>query len=142
MRTLTTLMCTALVFAGSGCAARPVNPPVSAYGSATPAAAIPTPGSPAVGNFVRSQGPQLQFCYEDTRTASPDLAGSATVAVTLAADGNVVNAGIIRRSWSAQGKGSDVVESCVLARVKRWKFPPNQLDGADQIVSFAVVFTR
>jgi hypothetical protein len=143
MRTLTTVMCTALVIVGGACASRAASPPGSStYSSASAAAAIATPGSPAFGNFVRSQGPQLQFCYEDTRTSSPDLAGSATVAVTLGPNGNVVDAGIIRRSWSAQGKASDVVESCVLSRVKSWRFPPNQLDAAEQVLSFAVVFTR
>ena len=82
----------------------------------------------------------LQFCYADTRAQNPNLAGSATVAVTLAADGNVIDAGIVRRSWS--GKGAETVESCVLARVKSWKFPANQLDDEKQVLSFAVVFTR
>ena len=143
MRTLTSLMCTALAIAGTGCASRPaaVSAPV-AYASTTTTAPSPSPslGSPAFGNFVRTRGPQLQFCYEDTRAASPQLAGSATVAVTLAPDGNVLDAGIIRRSWS--GKGADVVENCVLSRVRSWKFPPNQLDDAKQVLSFAVVFTR
>ena len=141
MRTLTTLMCTALVLAGSGCAARRPAPVKSGeFGPPISTTTVASLGSPAFGNFVRSREPQLQFCYADTRADNPNLAGSATVAVTLAADGNVLDAGIIRRSWS--GKGADIVESCVLARVKSWRFPPNQLDSANQIVSFAVVFTR
>jgi hypothetical protein len=134
-------MCTALVVAGSGCATRPATvASPTAYANAAMPASGPSLGSPAFGNFVRTRGPQLQFCYEDTRAKSPDLAGSATVAVTLAPDGNVLDAGIIRRSWS--GKGSDVVESCVLSRVRSWKFPANQLDSEKQVLSFAVVFTR
>jgi hypothetical protein len=142
MRTLTTVLCTALAIAGGACAT-PQPKPVKAseFGPAlSTATAVPSQGSPAFGNFVRSREPQLQFCYADTRAQNPNLAGSATVAVTLAADGNVIDAGIIRRTWS--GKGAENVESCLLARVKSWKFPANQLDDAQQVLSFAVVFTR
>ena len=141
MRTLTTLMCTALALAGTACATRQA-PPVksSEFGPPVSTAVAPSLGSPAFGNFVRSREPQLQFCYADTRATNPNLAGSATVAVTLAADGNVLDAGIVRRSWS--GKGADLVENCLLARVRSWRFPANQLDDQKQVLSFAVVFTR
>ena len=102
-------------------------------------APAPSNGSPAFGNFVRARSPQLQFCYEDTRATSPYLAGSATIAVTLGPSGNVLNADIIRRTWS--GKGSDVVEACVLARVRGWRFPPIQTEEV-LTHSFAVIFTR
>jgi TonB family protein len=142
MRTLTTLMCTALALVSGGCATRQSPAPIKSgdFGPPVTMANAPSAGSPAFGNFVRSREPQLQFCYADTRAANPELAGSATVAVTLAADGNVLDAGIIRRSWF--GKGSDVVENCLLARVRSWRFPPNQLDDQKQVLSFAVVFTR
>jgi TonB family protein len=143
MRTLTTLLCSTLVLAGAACASRQPKTVTKAeqFGPAlTTAAAAPSQGSPAFGNFVRSREPQLQFCYADTRSKNPELAGSATVAVTLAADGNVIDAGIVRRSWS--GKGAEDVESCLLARVKSWRFPANQLDDQRQVLSFAVVFTR
>ena len=141
MRTLAKVTCLALAVVGSACAARR-EPPVksSELGPPLSTSTAPSLGSPAYGNFVRSREPQLQFCYADTRAANPDLAGSATVAVTLAADGNVLDAGIVRRSWS--GKGADLVESCMLARVKSWRFPANQLDDQKQVLSFAVVFTR
>ena len=143
MRTLTTLLCSTLLLTAGACASRPKKEPIKAseFGPAiTTAPAAPSQGSPAFGNFVRSREPQLQFCYADTRAKNPELAGSATVAVTLSADGNVLDAGIVRRSWS--GKGAEVVESCLLARVKSWRFPANQLDDQQQVLSFAVVFTR
>jgi TonB family protein len=143
MRTLTTLLCSTLALTAASCASRQPKTVTKAeqFGPAlTTAAATPSQGSPAFGNFVRSREPQLQFCYADTRAKNPELAGSATVAVTLAADGNVIDAGIVRRSWS--GKGAESVESCLLARVKSWRFPANQLDDQQQVLSFAVVFTR
>ena len=141
MRTLTKVVLVAVAVAASGCATRQPTPIKSGeFGPPLSTTSTASLGSPAFGNFVRSREPQLQFCYADTRADNPNLAGSATVAVTLAADGNVLDAGIVRRSWS--GKGAEVVESCVLARVKSWRFPANQLDDQKQVLSFAVVFTR
>ena len=141
MRTLSKITCIALAVAAGGCATRqPAPVKATEFGPPLSTATAPSAGSPAFGNFVRSREPQLQFCYADTRAANPGLAGSATVAVTLAPDGNVLDAGIVRRSWS--GKGADLVESCMLARVKSWRFPANQLDDQKQVLSFAVVFTR
>jgi len=132
---------TALALTSMGCMGSQARPAASKQMISAPAAPEQTNwGSPAFGNFVRSREPQLQFCYEDARAASPTLAGSATVAVTLAPDGNVLDAGIVRRSWS--GKGSDEVERCVLARVRGWKFPPGDPDDDRKVHSFAVIFTR
>ena len=139
MRTLGALICTALALLSSGCATRPDSLQLATSGGTAAAMPKPSNGSPAFGNFVRSRTAQLQFCYEDTRAASPALAGSATVAVTLGAEGNVLNADIIRRSWS--GKGADVVESCMLSRVRQWRFPATNATEA-LTHSFAVIFTR
>ena len=145
MRTLTTVLCTALAIAGGACAT-PQPKPVKAseFGPAlSTATAVPSQGSPAFGNFVRSREPQLQFCYAETRATSPGLAGSATVAVTLDAEGRVLNAGIVRHSWA--GGNGEVVEQCVLSRVRNWRFPAGDPeDGADakRAHSFAVIFTR
>jgi len=167
MRRPAIAVCVALALSGSGCAAREARTPSARAMRAaapapadTPAAAGATTGAadepmyaatsagsatsrgPATfGNFVRAHEPQLQFCYREARAASPRLTGSATVAVTLAADGTVVNADVVRRSWSH--KGADVVERCMLSRVRAWKFPPLELEGAQkqQTHSFAVIFS-
>ncbi|HKG91070.1 MAG TPA: AgmX/PglI C-terminal domain-containing protein [Gemmatimonadaceae bacterium] len=148
-RNATTLTYLTLALAGSGCAsggparssmpmaAATLAPSVSA--TAQPASG----GSLAVGTFVRGREPQLQFCYAETRAASPTLAGSATVAVTLAADGRVLKADIVRRSWSG-GDSGHVVEQCMLSRVRAWKFPAGDPEDGDlqRAHSFAVIFTR
>ena len=96
-------------------------------------------GSQAFGRFVRSREPQLQFCYREALVKSPELAGSATIAVNLTDEGVVKDAAIIRRSWS--GKGSDMVEQCVLSTVRSWGFPA--VDPKDpHIHSFSVIFTK
>ena len=143
MRRLAAIGCAALALFTGACVTPKPAKVVTATSepAASSKASLPAPsnGSPAFGNFVRARSAQLQFCYEDTRATSPYLAGSATIAVTLGPSGNVLNADIIRRTWS--GKGSEVVESCVLSRVRTWRFPST---NADELLthSFAVIFTR
>ena len=160
MRRPATALCVALALSGSACAAREARTPSTrAMRAAAPApapadtsAAEPKYGAtssgsatsrgPATfGNFVRAHEPQLQFCYREARAASPSLVGSATVAVTLAADGTVIKADVVRRSWSH--KGAEVVERCMLSRVRAWKFPAIELEEAQtqQTHSFAVIFS-
>ncbi len=143
MRRLATTGIIALALLTSACvspkAARLETTPATPASPSKASASAPSNGSPAFGNFVRARSPQLQFCYEDTRATSPYLAGSATIAVTLGPSGNVLNADIIRRTWS--GKGSEVVEACVLARVRGWRFPAIETNEV-LTHSFAVIFTR
>lgn len=149
MRKLAITMSTTLGLAMVACLSRPEPHVVNnAFNGIVPTAEAPirsnsggnSSGAMAVGDFVRSRSPQLQYCYEETRAKTPKLAGSATVAVLLAANGGVSDADIVRKSWT--GKGADDLESCVLARVRTWKFPASE-DGNDKRVhSFSVIFTR
>ena len=144
MCTLSKVVTLALAVAGSACAS-PQKAPIKSgdFGPPISVTTAPSLGSPAFGNFVRSREPQLQFCYAETRATSPGLAGSATVAVTLDAEGRVLNAGIVRHSWA--GGNGDAVEQCVLARVRAWRFPagdPEDGEDAKRAHSFAVIFTR
>ena len=151
MRRFAITMSTTLGLAIAGCGHKPAATPAFYDVVPAPVAAASAPARPsggggnssgamAVGDFVRSRSPQLQFCYEETRAKTPNLAGSATVAVQLAASGAVSDAVIVRKTWS--GKGADLLESCVMSRVKSWMFPPSE-DGNDKRVhSFSVIFTR
>jgi len=149
MRRFAITMSTTLGLAIASCSHKPAASPAFYDVVPAPAAAVSarpsggggnSSGAMAVGDFVRSRSPQLQFCYEETRAKTPNLAGSATVAVQLAADGGVSEAAIVRKTWT--GKGADILESCVMSRVKSWKFPPSE-DGNDKRVhSFSVIFTR
>ena len=155
MRKPATVVCVALALGGCsvreartpGRASRTTVPPAAAsaedglhYAARSPSGDGASRGSAAFGRYVRAHEPQLQFCYSEARASSPNLAGSATVSLTLATNGSVQNAEIVRRAWSG-GKGSDVVERCVLSTVRAWNFPA--LDPKDEHVhSFAVIFTR
>lgn len=154
MRNSATTLLVALAL--GGCSVRGSRPPVANANRATLTPAAPSyaatdnlasassseaasHGSQAFGRFVRSREPQLQFCYREALAQSPALSGSATVAVSLTDDGVVRDAAIVRRAWS--GKGSDVVEQCVLSTVRSWGFPA--VDPKDPHVhSFSVIFTK
>ena len=97
-------------------------------------------GVTTIGDFVRSRNPQLQFCYEETRASNPSLAGSTTIGVLLGPDGSVTRVDMLRHSW--EGRGAEQVESCVLAKVRNWKFPPAEDGAATRPYSFSTVFTR
>ena len=156
MRTLATVAAclTLAALTGTGCFAGGSNASRATALRASPApepmyaaGAGSSSGSASFGNFVRAREPQLQFCYQETRAASPALAGTATVTVALAPDGRVLSADIVRRSWSGADKpeaGPEVVERCVLSRVRGWKFPAAEEDDAREkhVHSFAVIFSR
>lgn len=148
MRKLAITMSTTLGLLLAGCVGRPEHVMNQAFVHVAPTAEAPIRSNPggnssgamAVGDFVRSRSPQLQFCYEETRAKTPKLAGSATVAVLLAADGGVSDADIVRKTWT--GKGADGLESCVLTRVRMWKFPASEDGSNTRVHSFSVIFTR
>jgi hypothetical protein len=148
MRRFAITIGTTLGLAIAGCHHAPTPATNTAFIPVVPTAVAParpngggnSSGAMAVGDFVRSRSPQLQFCYEETRAKTPNLAGSATVALLLAADGGVSDAAIVRKTWS--GKGADGLETCVISRVKSWRFPASE-DGNDKRMhSFSVIFTR
>jgi TonB family protein len=113
--------------------------PVSTPAAAPRAAAGSSSGVTPIGDFVRSRNAQLQFCYQETRVSSPTLAGAVTIGVLLAPDGTVTRADVLRRSWD--GRGATEVETCALAKVKSWRFPPSDAT-ATRPYSFSAVFTR
>ena len=91
-----------------------------------------------LGTFVRGQESALRFCYGEGLRSDPALAGSVTVAITLAANGAISNAEVTRRSWS--GKGAVEAEGCMLRTIRGWRFPaPGRSAGA---YAFPFSFTR
>jgi hypothetical protein len=75
-----------------------------------------------LGTYVRSRQAELRFCYEEHGLkVNPRLAGTITVAIGIAENGRVTSASITNRTWS--GSGVSAVESCVLSRIRGWRFP-------------------
>lgn len=93
----------------------------------------------ALGSFVRSHQRELQFCYQEHGLkVNPSLAGTIHVAIGIAGSGQVSSASVNRRSWS--GAGVSAVESCVLSRIRAWRFPAS--DAGPGTYSFPFNFTR
>ena len=92
-----------------------------------------------LGNFVRSRQEQLRFCYaERGLKINPRLAGTINVSITFAGSGNVTDAGVSNRTWS--GGGAAEAESCILDRIRSWRFPPASAGGGTY--AFPFNFTR
>jgi len=61
----------------------------------------------------------LASCYTTARNARPDLAGDWVLEATVQTDGSV--GGV---SFQGQGITDDVLETCVIRQVERWRFEP------------------
>jgi hypothetical protein len=91
-----------------------------------------------LGTFVRGRESQLRFCYvEQGLKVNPNLAGTVTVAISLAGNGTVTGANVTNRTWS--GPGSSEAESCIRNRIRGWRFPASEAGGT---YSFPFNFTR
>jgi TonB family protein len=106
--------------------------------AATQPASTTGRGAAELGSAVRTRTPQLESCYE-TRglTRNPTLAGVVTVAMTIAATGQVTSVDVVRRTWA--GPGAAEVEACLRAAVRTWRFPP--VDEATTTYEVLVSFT-
>lgn len=92
----------------------------------------------ALGDFVRSRESQLRFCYvEYGLKQNPSLAGTITVAITIASSGSVSNAAITDRTWG--GAGASSAESCIRSKIEGWRFPAGSGSGT---YSFPFNFTK
>jgi len=108
-------------------------------------AAIPVEPLPPLGNtatlgtYVRGHESQLRFCYEETGLAvNPRLAGSITVAITVAGNGSVSKAAVTKRTWS--GPGAAESEACILRAIQGWRLPASE--RAQSTYSFPFNFSK
>ncbi|MFL5563072.1 MAG: AgmX/PglI C-terminal domain-containing protein [Gemmatimonadaceae bacterium] len=81
-----------------------------------------------LGTFVREREAQLRNCYTQYGlSANPNLAGTINVAITITGSGNVTGVDITSRTWS--GAGASASESCIVGRIRSWRFPSSDLGG-------------
>jgi hypothetical protein len=93
----------------------------------------------AVGTHVRGNESQLRFCYQEVGlAANPALAGSITVAITVAGNGSVSNASVTKRTWS--GAGAAESEACILRSIRGWRLPAT--GASSSTYSFPFNFSR
>lgn len=67
---------------------------------------------------------EIKFCYEQELQQNPSLAGKVAVAWTIDPSGGVSEAAV-----SESSIGNANVESCILQRIRRWKFPEPEGGG-------------
>jgi hypothetical protein len=92
-----------------------------------------------LGTFVRSREAQLRFCYQERGLkVNPGLAGTINVSITLTGSGNVTGAEVTSRTWG--GNGASDAESCILDKIRSWRFPSSSAGGGTY--AFPFNFTR
>jgi TonB family protein len=77
---------------------------------------------------------EIKFCYEQELQKNPSLAGKVAVAWTIDPAGGVSEANVSESSISNAN-----VESCIVQRIRRWKFPEPQGGGVVN-VTFPWIF--
>jgi TonB family protein len=77
---------------------------------------------------------EIKFCYEQELQKNASLAGKVAVMFTIDPAGAVAEANVSESSLS-----NNNVESCMMARIRRWKFPEPQGGGVVN-VSFPWIF--
>lgn len=90
--------------------------------------------SAAIAKVVRRRIRSLQDCYERELKRDPSLSGKIEVEFTIGEDGRIEEAAI-----SNNAMGSDAVGSCIVSRVRRWRFPAP--DGGSVTVNYPFIFT-
>jgi hypothetical protein len=79
---------------------------------------------------------QIRYCYQRQLAKNPSLNGKIKVKFVIAKDGSVSKASI---DSSTMGGGGKPVESCIVGRFKKFKFP--QPNGGIVIVKYPFIFT-
>ena len=79
---------------------------------------------------------EVRFCYEQGLQAEPGLAGRVAVAFVIGTSGRVSSAAVDSTTVHAQ-----VVESCIVERLKGWGFP-TPAGGVEVRVSYPFVLRR
>ena len=84
---------------------------------------------------VKRHQNEIKYCYEQEAQKNPSLAGKVAVAWTIDPAGGVAEANVGESSISNAN-----VESCIVQRIRRWKFP-EPAGGGVVNVTFPWVFS-
>ncbi|HVZ88590.1 MAG TPA: AgmX/PglI C-terminal domain-containing protein [Polyangia bacterium] len=115
---------------GGGGAGSPPGPAAAAAGRPTGSL-----DKEVIRGVIRSHIGDVQRCYELQLGDRPDLFGRVMVQFTIAVSGQVSESAL-QDTTMHDGQ----VESCTVAAVRRWRFPPPE-GGGIVIVSYPFVFT-
>jgi TonB family protein len=87
-----------------------------------------------IARVIRQHQSEIKFCYEQELQKTADLAGKVAVMFTIDPAGAVADANVSESSLA-----SPSAESCMLARIRRWKFPEPE-GGGVVTVTFPWIF--
>lgn len=87
-----------------------------------------------IAKVIKRHQNEIKFCYEQELQKTPDLSGKVAVLFTIDPTGSVSEANV-----SESSMGSANAENCMLARIRRWKFPEPQ-GGGVVTVTFPWIF--
>ena len=87
-----------------------------------------------IARYIKSQLGRILYCYERQLSVNPDLFGKVEVKFTIGPSG-----GVVRKSINKSSLGNKVVESCILQKIARWKFPKPR-GGGKVVVRYPFLF--
>jgi TonB family protein len=87
-----------------------------------------------IDEVIKRNMNQIRYCYQRVLQTQPELSGKLTVKFTIATDGTVSSA-----SSKASTLGAPAVESCIVDRFRRMKFPAPK-GGGIVLVSYPFLF--
>lgn len=87
---------------------------------------VPTIPPMEIERVVRNGATQIQACYEARLSDVPDLRVQLEVLMLVDADGQVQRASITRGASADEG-----LSSCVIERIRRWRFPAPRIGSVE-----------
>jgi TonB family protein len=87
-----------------------------------------------IARIIRRHGNEIKFCYEQELNKDPNLGGKVAVMWTIDPAGAVADASVTETSLN-----NTTTESCMLSRIRRWKFPEPK-GGGVVTVTFPWIF--
>ena len=81
-----------------------------------------------IRRVVRRHQSGIKFCYQRQLSVQPKLSGKIVVEFVIAATGRVLSASIEESSM-----GNKAVESCIVRRVRTWRFPTPKGGGVVKV---------
>ena len=81
-----------------------------------------------IRRVISKHRPEIKYCYESQLVKHKDLMGKIVVTFVIAPTGSVMKAFIKQSTMK-----NKAVESCIVQRVKRWKFPAPKGGGVVEV---------
>jgi TonB family protein len=87
-----------------------------------------------IAKVIKRHQNEIKFCFEQELQKNPELSGKVAVAFTIDPAGAVADANVAETTLA-----NNNAENCMLARIRRWKFPEPQGGGVVS-VTFPWIF--